>query len=206
MKYGEEAFEFRVLIICFDEDRFEFEKEYIQRYNTMVPNGYNILEGGVGGAGFRGKTHSAEVRERMTRKLRETMSKTEYKKVASERGKKQMEKIKEAGIDWGKKVKESEKFQKAKAEGRMGGKGRVQTDEEKKKISESVKKWFHDDPTNIENHRKAMAAASGKKVSKLDSEGNVLESYDSIAEAARANGIIKSGIRAVLDLPHRKAG
>ena len=37
-KYGIENFKFEVLIICFDEARFELEKQYIKKYNSMVPN------------------------------------------------------------------------------------------------------------------------------------------------------------------------
>ena len=49
VKYGLENFTFEVLIICFDENRYDHEKEYIKKYNSVVPNGYNILEGGAGG-------------------------------------------------------------------------------------------------------------------------------------------------------------
>ena len=45
LKHGEENFKFEVILQCSDEDRFRLEKEYIQQYNSMVPNGYNILEG-----------------------------------------------------------------------------------------------------------------------------------------------------------------
>ena len=38
-KYGVDKFEFKVLIICFDEDRLEYEKDYISRLNTLIPNG-----------------------------------------------------------------------------------------------------------------------------------------------------------------------
>ena len=64
-KYGIENFRFEVLIICFDEDRYRFEIEYIQKYNSMVPNGYNLTKGGEGG-GFYGKKHSANVRQRIS--------------------------------------------------------------------------------------------------------------------------------------------
>ena len=58
-KYGIENFKFTLLIICFDEDRYKYEMEYIKKYNTMVPNGYNLTPGGEGG-GFYGKKHSQE--------------------------------------------------------------------------------------------------------------------------------------------------
>ena len=67
-KYGIDVFEMSVIIICFEEDRFEYEKEYIDKYNSVVPNGYNILDGGEGG-GFKGKTHSIST----INKIRETL-------------------------------------------------------------------------------------------------------------------------------------
>lgn len=45
-KYGIENFDFKVLCICFDEDCNRFEKEYIVKYNTLAPNGYNLDTGG----------------------------------------------------------------------------------------------------------------------------------------------------------------
>jgi group I intron endonuclease len=58
-KYGVENFKFEVLIICFDEDRYKFEIEYIKKFNSIAPNGYNLTKGGEGG-GFYGKKHKAE--------------------------------------------------------------------------------------------------------------------------------------------------
>ena len=63
-KYGIENFTFEVLIICFDEDRYRFEIEYIKKYNSIAPNGYNLTKGGEGG-GFYGKKHSQETIERI---------------------------------------------------------------------------------------------------------------------------------------------
>lgn len=64
-KYGVDNFSFKVLIICFDEDRYEYEKEYIKKYNSIAPNGYNLTSGGEGG-GFYGKKHSDETILRIT--------------------------------------------------------------------------------------------------------------------------------------------
>jgi hypothetical protein len=35
-KYGIENFTFEILIICFDEERYKFEMEYIKKYNSMA--------------------------------------------------------------------------------------------------------------------------------------------------------------------------
>lgn len=48
-KYDKDAFTWEVLIICFNEDVSYYEKEYIKKYNTIRPNGYNLTEGGERG-------------------------------------------------------------------------------------------------------------------------------------------------------------
>jgi hypothetical protein len=69
-KYGINIFKLSVIIICFDEDRYIYEKEYIKRYISIVPNGYNILEGGAGG-GFKGKNHTQETKDKIKKNLQE---------------------------------------------------------------------------------------------------------------------------------------
>ena len=48
-KYGKDMFDFKLICICFDEDLNRFEIEYIKKYNTISPNGYNIRNGGNNG-------------------------------------------------------------------------------------------------------------------------------------------------------------
>lgn len=43
-KYGKENF--KLSILYFGEDYNEKEKDFIQKYDTLTPNGYNIMEGG----------------------------------------------------------------------------------------------------------------------------------------------------------------
>ena len=45
-KYGIGSFKFQIICICFDEDCNLYEEEYIKKFNTLVPNGYNLREGG----------------------------------------------------------------------------------------------------------------------------------------------------------------
>lgn len=45
-KYGKENFKWEVIEECEIEEIDEKEKYYIQFYNSLTPNGYNILEGG----------------------------------------------------------------------------------------------------------------------------------------------------------------
>lgn len=45
-KYGIENFQFKIVCICFDEDTNKYEEEYIKKYNTLHPFGYNMINGG----------------------------------------------------------------------------------------------------------------------------------------------------------------
>jgi group I intron endonuclease len=86
-KYGIENFTFEVLIICFDEDRYRFEIEYIKKYNSIAPNGYNLTKGGEGG-GFHGKKHSQQTIERISQVIKQKyIDHPELKQQMSERQK-----------------------------------------------------------------------------------------------------------------------
>lgn len=206
-KYGEETFKFEVIIICFDEDRFFYEKEYIKKYNTQVPNGYNILPGGEGG-GFLGKKHTPEALKKISeagRKFRE-QNPNHYETYREYH----IQKTKEANIS--ERVKQSEKYQKAVAEGRVGGgahKDGKPSEETKKKISESVKKYFEENggnTVNIEKHREAMTKAVGRKIKQYDKDNKFIKEYNSISEAGRLSGVKKSNIQQSLKKKTQKAG
>ena len=56
-KYGEENFTYELVDTADSlEELNELEKYYIQKYNTVTPNGYNISTGGDGGCGFENWT------------------------------------------------------------------------------------------------------------------------------------------------------
>ena len=65
-KYGLDKFKFEIMIICFDEDMGAIEEEYIAKYNTQVPNGYNISAGGEATRGFTGKKHTEETKKKFS--------------------------------------------------------------------------------------------------------------------------------------------
>ena len=72
-KYGEDAFKFEVIIICFDEDVFRFENDYILKYNAMSPNGYNVAVGGLIGMSFLGRKHTEETKQILREKQKHIM-------------------------------------------------------------------------------------------------------------------------------------
>lgn len=45
-KYGEDDFTLKILEKCKSDELDQKEKEYIEKYNTLIPNGYNIMSGG----------------------------------------------------------------------------------------------------------------------------------------------------------------
>ena len=65
IKYGFKNFEFKLICICFDEDLDKFEIDYIKHYNSLVPNGYNLKQGGLGG----GK-HNQETKDKISKALK----------------------------------------------------------------------------------------------------------------------------------------
>lgn len=45
-KYGVDSFDFEILTVCKAEELDSLEKYYISKYNSIVPNGYNMTPGG----------------------------------------------------------------------------------------------------------------------------------------------------------------
>jgi group I intron endonuclease len=84
-KYGVNSFEFKLICICFDNDLDNYECFYMNKYNTLVPNGYNLREGGNSGK------HNEETK----RKISETLkNRTDIIRGKSQLGKPHTEEIK----------------------------------------------------------------------------------------------------------------
>jgi group I intron endonuclease len=208
-KYGIENFIFEVLIICFDEDRYKLEIEYIKKYNSMAPNGYNLTKGGEGG-GFHGKKHSQETIERirMTSKQK-YIEHPELKQQMSER-----QKIVMNNEDVRNKIKEgmlaSEKWKSLKQNMKLGNRKKL-SEETKNKIRESVKYYFNEQTSDDKNikilkHREIMANLSGVKIAQYDSENILLQTFISIKEAGRQTNISYKSISSVINGRTKTAG
>jgi len=193
-KYGIENFKFVILIFCFDEDRYKLEIEFIKKYNTQVPNGYNISKGGTGG-GFEGKKHSEKTKERIKATLKQKNS--EIKLQISERTKLLMNnketrnKIKDG-------MRNSEKWKKAINEKRVGNYKQKSTKKEtKNKISKSLKEYH---AKNMQKHTK------GIKIQQYDKNNNLLNEFSSIREASRITNIARTSIGSNLSNKVQYAG
>jgi group I intron endonuclease len=197
-KYGIENFKFDILIICFDKDCYKYEIEYIKKYNSIVPNGYNILEGGPGGS-FQGKTHSEETKRRISAKLKQKyIDNPKLKKEMSERNIILMNseviknKISEGMIN-------SKKYQQMIKDKKVGNynNNNLHTEETKNKIRESIKKYYNNNKKqiNIIKHREAMAKSVGTKIFQYDLNNILINNFVSFADASRQTGIPNSTIK-----------
>jgi group I intron endonuclease len=186
IKYGIENFIFTVIIVCFDDDRFKYEKEYIIKYNSVVPNGYNLTNGGEGGGGFQGKKHSEEVKNKIKNSLKQKyIDNPELKKQLSERNKIVMKnpEVKER-IKLG--ILNSDKYQKSIRA--------PTTNDVKKKISEGLKKYHN------ENKIKPI------KIKQYDINHNLLNEYTSISEASKESSVTRKAISLYLRKKTKFAG
>ena len=114
IKYGIDNFEYKLLCICFDNDCNKFEEEYIKKYNTLYPNGYNLKSGG------NNHKLSEETKQLIREKNIGKISHNKGKKISEE----QKHKLRQSALFW----HSNNKITKSR--------------ETKEKISESLKN-FH---------------------------------------------------------------
>ena len=62
-KHGIDNFKFEIICLCFDEDMNDLEIEYIRKFGTLAPNGYNLREGGNNGK------HHDETKEKIRQSI-----------------------------------------------------------------------------------------------------------------------------------------
>ena len=75
-KYGKESFDIEILCTCRIEDLNKLETYYIQKYNTITPNGYNMTGGGENSRSCKCKFSEKDIKN-IIRELKETDDKTE---------------------------------------------------------------------------------------------------------------------------------
>ena len=181
MKYGIANFSFKIICLCFDEDCNRLEEEYIQKFKTLAPNGYNLQSGG------NNWHHHPETKEKMSKSLkgRKAIKITDkWRSDMSERmtgsknpnyGKAMTKEQKEAIS----KTIKTQYSSNSKVKNLKGlEKGRIKLIEENK--------FF-------------------KKVAKYDLSGDIIESFNSISDASEKTGVCFSTIsRVCAGKPHYK--
>jgi group I intron endonuclease len=202
-KHGIDNFKFEVLIICFDEDRFKYEIEYIKKFNSQVPNGYNILPGGQVGESRLGIKHTEDAKKKMSiavKKYRELNP--NYYEAYREKHQLAIKKINHSDC-----IKNSEKYQKAVNEKRVGCGMNINgklIEERKEQIKESIIKYYKNG--GIIKHREAMSKSLGKTIIQYSQDNTKLNQYVSISEASRNTNIGKRNIQHSLSGRSKTAG
>ena len=163
-KHGIENFKFIIICICFDQDADKYEKEYICKYNTLYPNGYNLQSGG------ENKKHSVYTKQMMSEKMSGENHPNYGKTPSSET----ILKIKRSNMEHYKnKLKNSSNNDKT-------GKGRRQTDETREKIRQ----------VTINNVMKN----SKIRIHQYDLNMNLLNTFVSYGQASKQCNVSRNSI------------
>jgi hypothetical protein len=158
-KYEKCNFIKEVLIECQSIEEMNYwEKYYIEQFNTLTPNGYNVLPGGLN------SLHTEETKKKIADAQRGNKNHN-FGKIASLETKNKMS-IGHIGL------KRSEDVRKACSERVSGGKhpmfGKCHTEESRNKISKSLKglnTWTLGTKVSAETKRKISEAQMGKSPS-----------------------------------------
>ena len=163
-KYGRSKFKRKILKVCYNQKQLDaWEMIMIRKYNSTDKSiGYNVLPGTANEFGAVNPTHIPEVVEKIRKKKKDKWGGENcywYGKTLSEETKKKLsDKAKKRLSDprnnpmYGRKQSEETKCKIAeKAKGRVGfNKGKRLSKETRKKISESVSKFYKEKNLNEE--------------------------------------------------------
>ena len=178
-KHGIDNFKFQIICVCFDEDCNIYEEEYIKKFNTLVPNGYNLREGGK-----NSRQHPESIKLRAD-KMRGPNNPNFGRIVSEDERKRQsVAMMGEKNPNYGKKI----------------------TSKRKIKLSESMNKIWEKIRTNgtfaIYKPKNLVTNNGGispnrKRVGKYDDNNNLLEEYESTVDAGLKNNINRQTISKV---------
>jgi group I intron endonuclease len=144
-KYGIDNFKFKLLCICFDEDTDKYEEDYINKYQTLYLNGYNMIEGG------KSRKFTPILRQILSEKLRGENHPMFGKHLKEETKQKLREKTGgKNNANYGKKLTNEEKAHLSRlAKERFKNNNYQHNSQVKEKISKSLFNYYRDD--NIQN-------------------------------------------------------
>jgi group I intron endonuclease len=184
-KYGINNFSYKLICICFDEDTNEYEKEYIKKYNTLYPNGYNLLEGG------NNRKHHEFTKKILSEKMMGDKNPNFGIKRTQEQINFMSQKMKgQNNPSYGKKFNVEEKQKRLDRY--------IQNPEIKEKISNSLKIFY------INNANKNNI--NSKRVEQYDLNDNLVHVFHSISEASRQINISHSVISRACNKDNYTAG
>lgn len=175
-KHGVENFLFQIICICFNEDCNKYEEEYIKKYNTISPNGYNLESGGKNNF-----THPD------TKKL--ISEKLKGRKLSEER----IEKMKQGMRNY---IITDIKRKEINMKISNKLKGKKLSEEEKNKRNKNT---IISDEGKLKRNNALLIGVelNKKKVAKYDINNNFIENYNSVSEAALINNICIKNISVV---------
>ncbi len=160
-KHKPENFKFEIICICFDDDCNKYEEDYIQKFDTLSPNGYNLRLGGK-----NGKQHPESIEKR---------------RIANTGKKRQEEHILrgERNHNFGVKMSEEQKQKISKSF----------TIERKEKLSNiMIEKHKNGKYKNIKKNLEGLkngAKSLRKKVNCYSINNELIKTYDSMSEASK---------------------
>lgn len=182
-KYGVNNFNFKIICICFDEDTNKFEEEYVKKYNTLYPNGYNMIEGG------KSRKFTPILKELISSKLSGINHPNYGKHLKEETKKKLSEALKgNKNHNFGKRPSEETIAKIREAAYKRYKKNEIKCSEEtKEKISNSLIEYYKNNSL-IEKKKNNIT------VQQYDLNNNLINTYYSLSEAARAVNVSSTNI------------
>ena len=195
-KYGKENFDFKVLYQeeCEEEHIRELEREYILRFNTLSPNGYNQTDN------TEHPINAIEIYKKMSETKR-----NKAKRVAQIDNNNNIIKIFRSVVDCAEETHEDEKKIGSCCRGERkstGGKFFAWLDENNQLIIPEYKRDFYKGEIGT-----TQIQSSSRKVAKIDIDTlQIIETYDTIALASRENNCDASGISKVCTGKRKSCG
>lgn len=171
-KYGKENFKIELLEECYPDNNQILEESYIEKYNTLIPNGYNISP--TGGHGLKQSKLNETTKQKIKSKQK-GKKKISYfiEKYGNKEGKKKYKESEEKRIN---KIKGFKHTKESLEKIRKSSKGRLCSEERKRKIGAAnrVKSIGNSSHLGCEHSDKTKELLRKQKLGKLWVKNNKL--------------------------------
>jgi group I intron endonuclease len=186
-KYGYDNFDYKIICICFDEDTNKYEEEYIKKYNTVHPNGYNLLQGG------NNRKHNEETKRLISEIMKGENNSCHGSKITPEKRKMLSDRMKKYNLEIRLK-KQQENILEYSDKIILHHKY-----ERKEKISNSLTDYY-------KKCNELGIKTGAKRIKQYDLNGNFIKEYYSISEAAREVNVYRTVISRACEKNNGTAG